>query len=154
MSEKNDAVTGDRGVVDKVLMQFGGPELYQKIEMQDWKLYRFRLIGDIQVSHGGRYDRESRYVNVENVAVDPAERRTLWLPTVLYNKLRDLQVGPGDDVGIIPKGKLESQKGRYYTDFAVFKWTKDVDVTMAAVTKVKQTEISEPSKEFPRFPDK
>jgi hypothetical protein len=82
--------------------------------------------------------------------VDPPEKRTLWLPTVLYNRLRDLEVVPGDVIGVIPKGKLESQKGRYYTDFAAFKWDKDVEAAMAASARAKQTLMPERD---PRFPE-
>jgi len=93
------------------------------LDLVEMKLYKFELLEDIREVEGDYGP--SKVVQVRNGA--DGKEYTVWLPTVLYRKLRDCEAGKGVKVGVVYKGV---PYGKRYKDFAVFVWTDEVLKTL------------------------
>ena len=88
------------------------------LNLEVMRLYKFTLQEEIREVEGDYGP--SKVVQVINGA--DGKEYSVWLPTVLYRKLKDCKAGKGVIVGVVYKG---IPQGKRYKDFAVFVWTKE-----------------------------
>ena len=88
------------------------------LTLEEMRLYKFTLEEEIREVEGDYGP--SKVVEVLNGA--DGQKYSLWLPTVLGRKLKDLKAGKDVTVGVVYKG---IPKGKRYKDFAVFVWTPE-----------------------------
>lgn len=104
------------------------------LELVEMCLYKFTLqegIREVEGDYG-----PSKVVQVLNGR--DGKEYSLWLPTVLYRKLRDHEAGKGVTVGVVYKGVPQ---GKRYKDFAVFVWTDQVLRDPGLAPKSKKADV-------------
>ena len=90
------------------------------LALEEMRLYKFTLQEEIREVEGDYGP--SKVVEVLNGA--DGQNYSVWLPTVLGRKLKDLKAGKDVTVGVVYKG---IPKGKRYKDFAVFVWTPETE---------------------------